>query len=734
MNARSFPFSLSISASLFCVLLLHGSLQAQPGSSAAPFSQDSAYAFLVVLADEIGPRPMGSPNERAAMEFALRKFREFGLHESFLLPMRETVAYELGGNVNTNSGIAVGVLHGTSSRTIVIGAHIDSASPDIPGANDDGSGSAVVIELARILAQRNNESTIVFALFGGEEQGLRGSRHFVKHFNRMDNVLLMLQVDMANGSDWILPLIDIATHSSPEWLVRASYEELERFGHGGMRFPTHFYSLIKSMPTGGIGSDHEPFLERNIPAIDFTTDVTDPIHTPQDNLANFKPAGLKRSGDLVYGLITRYDGGVPEETGGHYYLLQFGSLLLFIPIPILSFLIVISLGVALIALLQLRKRRVLEDPKARIPGLKLFLLMLIIQTFVWLSENLVGLIKGVRFAWVAEPHGYFLLGFVAGIAGIWVSMQLAPSLHMSRSAYRYALRSLIFLAVFVLLSVIASVKLALYPALGLLLVSLAIIARQPTLRLLFWLLSPYFMFRLVFSEGFLLLARSLMNVPGEGVAGLVTHLFYVLFFSVWSFPFLLAFAALRADSGWDFGWLNEFRKPIGGIITGGVAVVLVFYLSTLPSYSEEWKQTITVRQNLDLDSRLSTVDVVSSEFLSGTRIQTRGIDTLITDRSHRVRLPGAELSDGHSWLDVERTVETVRDSNTTFSILLKIRLVQRPYTLAVTYRGGKDTPQDVSTPFAWSPGPSSISLRWYSFPDSVLTVPIQLTVLGTDSV
>lgn len=103
-----------------------------------PFSLDSAVSYLKTISVEIGPRPMGSPNERRAMEFAVERFRRFGLQEAYIMPMMTVEGDALAGSTNTNSGIAVGVLKGTSDRIIVIGGHIDSAGPDIPGTNDDG--------------------------------------------------------------------------------------------------------------------------------------------------------------------------------------------------------------------------------------------------------------------------------------------------------------------------------------------------------------------------------------------------------------------------------------------------------------------------------------------------------------------------------------------------------------------------------------------------------------------
>jgi len=68
------------------------------------------------------------------------------------------------------------------SRVVIVGAHIDSrvtdvmnATADAPGANDDASGVALVLEAARLLSRRRFEATIVYAVFSGEEQGLWGA-------------------------------------------------------------------------------------------------------------------------------------------------------------------------------------------------------------------------------------------------------------------------------------------------------------------------------------------------------------------------------------------------------------------------------------------------------------------------------------------------------------------------------------------------------------------------------
>jgi hypothetical protein len=220
-----------------CFLLF---LALSSATAQTPFSPDSALSYLKTIAVDIGPRPMGSPNERRAMEFGLAKFREFGLSEAYIVRMMSAGGSMNPAPYNTNSGIAVGVLHGQTNRIIVIGGHIDSAGPDIPGANDDGSGSAIVIELARILSKERLQSTVVFCLFGGEEAGDCGSRYFVDHFPMLDSVALMLQIDMANGSDELIPLIALKDHGAPKWLVEATYQEFEKLGYSGLRYPTDF--------------------------------------------------------------------------------------------------------------------------------------------------------------------------------------------------------------------------------------------------------------------------------------------------------------------------------------------------------------------------------------------------------------------------------------------------------------------------------------------------------------
>jgi hypothetical protein len=86
----------------------------------------------------------------------------------------------------------VATLRGTQAeskgRVLVVGGHYDSIcssnddhTSDAPGANDDASGTAVVLELAEVMAKHDFDATVVFVAFAGEEQGLLGSTHFARN-------------------------------------------------------------------------------------------------------------------------------------------------------------------------------------------------------------------------------------------------------------------------------------------------------------------------------------------------------------------------------------------------------------------------------------------------------------------------------------------------------------------------------------------------------------------------
>ncbi len=102
----------------------------------------------------------------------------------------------LKGTDPANAGRIYMVVGHYDSRPI----NVQDAAADAPGANDNGSGTAVVLECARILSQKKFPATIVFLSVAGEEQGLNGSRHFAKMARDQNwNIEAVLSNDIVGG-------------------------------------------------------------------------------------------------------------------------------------------------------------------------------------------------------------------------------------------------------------------------------------------------------------------------------------------------------------------------------------------------------------------------------------------------------------------------------------------------------------------------------------------------------
>jgi len=198
------------------------------------------------------------------------------------------------------------------NRVIIIAGHIDSRvtdpmnfTADAPGANDDGSGTALVLEAARLLSKDKHRATIVYALLSGEEQGLWGGKLIARHAKEKGwQVTAMLNNDIVGGTHGTDgSIVDDRVRVFSEG-IRASEDlaaQLARRGIGGEDDgPSR--ALAKAAirageqhPAIGLevlavrrpdrfrrGGDHSPSLELGYPAIRFTVGVEDYDHQHQD--------------------------------------------------------------------------------------------------------------------------------------------------------------------------------------------------------------------------------------------------------------------------------------------------------------------------------------------------------------------------------------------------------------------------------------------------------------------
>lgn len=182
---------------------------------------------------------MGSQAERVALHWVLATFVRFGADSVYLMPFTKVPGARV--HLNTTSGNAIGLFRGEVDSLVVVGGHIDSASPEVPGANDNASGIATVVELARVWSQRHRHYDVLFVAFGGEERGLLGSTYFVEHFPELEKVKLTLSLDMSGARGPIVPMFETKKAQAPPWLVRGAFAVDAKLDYHLLRYPNPLF-------------------------------------------------------------------------------------------------------------------------------------------------------------------------------------------------------------------------------------------------------------------------------------------------------------------------------------------------------------------------------------------------------------------------------------------------------------------------------------------------------------
>ncbi len=217
---------------------------------------------------------------------------------SFALPENETAA--LAVSIRTTRATVNNVLAylpGKTDEYVIIGAHydhlgrgnFDSLAPSQigqihPGADDNGSGTAGVLELARLLAPYKGQLRrgILFMSFAGEELGLLGSAEWVKEPTRpLDKAVAMLNMDMIGRiKDDKVYIGGVGTGST----LKAAVELAS--ANSGFK--------IEYSPGGYSSSDHTSFVSKKIPVLFFFSGLHSDYHKPSDTWEKIDPVAATR--------------------------------------------------------------------------------------------------------------------------------------------------------------------------------------------------------------------------------------------------------------------------------------------------------------------------------------------------------------------------------------------------------------------------------------------------------
>jgi hypothetical protein len=211
------------------------------------------------------------------------------------------------------------------------------------------------------------------------------------------------------------------------------------------------------------------------------------------------------------------------------------------------------------------------------------------------------------------------------------------------------------------------------------------------------------------------------------------NIFYILFFALWSFPFLLGFAAVHFDSGIHLSLLKRWRSRNSFIALSAAFLLCVIILLFFPSYSDEWRQTVAITQLVDLNTGKGTLTLKSSEYLKHLQVHFADKDTTISSWDRELLLNEFTF-DRTPWIHIEHTNIISSDSNTAFDILTKIHFKYRPLNFTLTYGAGKNKIENVCTTGIANITDHTISMTWEWLPDTVMMIPIHFRVASADSV
>ena len=240
------------------------------------------------LAGRIGVRERATKGELRGSQYIARKFETLGYNVHIQ-------RFESDGGTSRN---VVASYPGAKRYPFVIGGHMDTV-PEAPGANDNASGLAVILEIARLFADTPQANWVKFVAFGSEEYGDNGDHHigstvFVRRLGREGRNRLagMLSVDMiADGR----PLL---------------------IGHSGISEPVVARSIYRKVQEAGIGtrwrvscdcSDNGPFEHAGIPASYMWSGDEPNYHSSSDTVPNMRPADLARTGRAVKVFVSQLD-------------------------------------------------------------------------------------------------------------------------------------------------------------------------------------------------------------------------------------------------------------------------------------------------------------------------------------------------------------------------------------------------------------------------------------------
>ena len=278
-----------------------------------------------LASQELGGRFPATVGDTLASEFIVSQLRSLKLKP--IVKGKKTIAYfqdftygktkELERTTHNIIAVLPGKDKQLKHEYIVVGSHYDhlglggqnsgSRRPDTlgvhPGADDNASGDAVVLELAKFFKKERTKRSVIFAFFGAEEQGLIGSKNFLEWMKKDDaqrinlpadkkGIVAMVNLDMVGRMrDNAMSVSGTGTSSEFKAMAEAAAEQTKL--------------NISCTPDGYGPSDHASFVAQEIPVLFLTTGGHMEYHTPDDVPSTLNYDGMQQTLDFSKSLITQ---------------------------------------------------------------------------------------------------------------------------------------------------------------------------------------------------------------------------------------------------------------------------------------------------------------------------------------------------------------------------------------------------------------------------------------------
>jgi Zn-dependent M28 family amino/carboxypeptidase len=244
---------------------------------------------------EFGPRPPGSPAIHRLQAYILAQLKL----RHCVVTQDDFTAQTPGGAVAMKNIIAR--FAGTSGRAIVLTGHYDTkVLSGFVGANDGGSSTGFLLEMAGVLDGAARKDEVYLVWFDGEEaykdwtatDSLYGSRHLAQKWASegfMGHIKALINIDMIGDAE--LDILHDGNSSQP--LVRLIWDAAERIGYG-----KYFTKQASSTE-----DDHIPFVRMGVNAADVIDLDYPPWHTPRDTMDKLSAHSFQVVGDVISAVL-----------------------------------------------------------------------------------------------------------------------------------------------------------------------------------------------------------------------------------------------------------------------------------------------------------------------------------------------------------------------------------------------------------------------------------------------